>query len=396
LRKQILTGHKVNHAAMLAEEALLDALWSLAPQVVTDAGRADFDERVRLSATWREFRKLWWPMLTPERLLARLADAELLTRLAGPLLTPAQVAAVAASLAHAHDWATEATPRANWSISDVALLDELAGLLGPASANDEDELPVFIEGGDDVSEVVTTYERGFSRPQTLDEDPEDTYAHVLIDEAQDITPMQWRMLRRRGPQASWTLVGDPAQSSYPFPRDTAQAISEIIGKGERRDFRLSTNYRSPKEVFDLAGRYISCHVPDADLPQAVRETGVWPLLLTAKPEALLSTIATQLQQLATTVGGSIAVIAPPSRGPELYRTLPDLPEWDATRMSLISALRAKGLEYDAVIVVAPDEIVSETPGGARVLYVDLTRATQRLVTIDVSDGRPGVWRESLA
>jgi DNA helicase IV len=395
LRSRILSGHKVNLAALLAEDALLDALWEAAPEAAIAAGRADFDERVRLSAAWREFMPQWWPLLTPEHLLARLSDARLLAQLAGPLLTPEQIRATAATLAQAHAWSSGEAPRADWSVSDIALLDELAELVGPVPDNEEDEPSVFIEGGTEVDEVTTTYERGSARPQTLEDDPQTTYAHILIDEAQDITPMQWRMLRRRGPQASWTLVGDPAQSSYPAPRDTAQAINELVGKGIRRDFRLSTNYRSPKEVFDLAGRYIKKTVPNADLPQAVRATGVAPLLLSVSEGALLDTITAQLRALQESVAGSIAVIAPFHRCDALYRALIGLPEWDGTRMNLVSALRAKGLEYDAVIVVAPDEIVAEAPGGERTLYVDLTRATQRLVTIDVNDGQPGAWRESL-
>ncbi|MDR1355937.1 MAG: AAA family ATPase [Propionibacteriaceae bacterium] len=395
LRNRVLAGHRVNQSVMLAEEALLDALWDAAPQQVNDAGRADFDERVRLSAAWREFLQIWWPVLVPEQLLARLADEKLLAKLAGPLLTLKQLRVVSDSLAHVRHWDVADTVRARWSVSDIALLDELACLLGPSPNSEEDEPAIFIESGSDVAEISTTYERSSSRPQTVDDDAESTYAHVLIDESQDVTPMQWRMLRRRGPQASWTLVGDPAQSSYPFPRDTAQAITEIVGKNELRSFRLSTNYRSPKEVFDLAGRYILTQLPNADLPNAVRKTGVSPLLLSTSTAELLPTIATQLTELAAAVSGSIAVISAPQRSAELYQELIKLAQWDLSRMSFVAALKAKGLEYDGVVVVAPDEIVAEAPGGGRVLYVALTRATQRLVTVDINDDQPAKWRESL-
>ena len=88
--------------------------------------------------------------------------------------------------------------------------------------------------------------------------------------------MQWRMLRRRGPSASWTIVGDPAQSAWPDAEEADRAITEMVGTSPVRRFRMSTNYRSPAEVFDLASQVVRSAYPQADRPQAVRSTGVGP------------------------------------------------------------------------------------------------------------------------
>ena len=230
------------------------------------------------------------------------------------------------------------------------------------------------------------------------EDTYSTYAHLLIDESQDVTPMQWRMLRRRGAQASWTIVGDLAQSSWPDLDEVGRAVRELIGTAPHREFRLSVNYRSPKEVFDLAADVVRRAYPKADLPTAVRSTGVEPRLLRTSESALVTELAEQLDALTSEVPGTVGVIVPPSRIARLRtavlaRLASTMNPVDVDRVWFVSPLEAKGLEYDAVVVVAPDEIVEESPGGVRVLYVALTRPTQILVTLDVG-GAAGAWRGS--
>jgi len=264
----------------------------------------------------------------------------------------------------------------------------------------------------------------------------DTFAHVLVDEAQDITPMQWRMLRRRGANASWTVVGDPAQSSWPDAAEAQKAIENLIGTAPVRSFRMSTNYRSPAEVFNLAAQVVTQAFPLADLPTAVRSTGVKPLLLTAGEGDVLSQVRRQVARLADQVEGTIGIIAPESLLAEVAAAIADAGELGhptagasdlshatagaidlshatagaidlshATagaidlsharpRLVVVSPLQSKGLEYDAVLVISPDRIVAESPGGVRVLYVALTRPTQRLVTLELSDDH-GAWRRSV-
>lgn len=386
IRAEVLRHQKVNQARPSAEAALLNALWHKKPADL-DLERDEFEEHVTESQAWQEFLPRWWPSLRATRVLRRLADPDLVRRVAADQLSPEQIRVLAASYAD-HD---------DWSIDDSALLDELAHRLGPVADEDEPETSLFLANGSEVTEVVTTMDRVQARGAEREEYDDDfrTYAHVLVDEAQDITPMAWRMLRRRGAQASWTVVGDPAQSSWPDAAETDRAMTDLVGKAPVRRFRMSTNYRSPAEVFNLAAQVVVEAYPDADLPTAVRSTGVEPALLSTTEGELVATLADLIDDLGAEVAGSIGVISPPSRIEALAAALADadLSADVAERVVLITPLEAKGLEYDAVIVVSPDEIVAESPGGVRVLYVALTRPTQRLVTLDL--GSAGRWRRSL-
>jgi DNA helicase IV len=210
--------------------------------------------------------------------------------------------------------------------------------------------------------------------------------------------MQWRMLRRRGASASWTIVGDPAQSSWTDADEANRAIEEIIGTAPVRHFRLSTNYRSPSEVFDLAARVVVADYPEADLPTAVRSTGHEPRLWVpadAAPESptIPAAMINIVRELLAEVEGTVGVICPPSTKDELAGHFEQAQLSDAERVAVITPLQAKGLEYDAVLVITPDEIAAESPGGVRALYVALTRPTQRLVTLDAAPGAN--WRRSL-
>ncbi len=207
---------------------------------------------------------------------------------------------------------------------------------------------------------------------------EDRYAHVLIDEAQDLSPMQWRMLGRRGRYASWTVVGDPAQSSWPLPVDAAQARGEALAGKEEHAFRLSTNYRNGAEAFELAARVAQLAVRDPDLPDAVRRTGFEPRHVVA--DDVEREVREALATVAESVKGTVAVVAPVVRRPRIASVLADVVAADG-RVRVLEPLDTKGLEFDAVVVVDPDAIVAESEAGWRTLYVVLTRATQRVVTV---------------
>jgi len=153
-------------------------------------------------------------------------------------------------------------------------------------------------------------------------------------------------------------------------------------------------------VFDLAARVVRRHVPDADLPTAVRSTGIEPDLRTIRAGELDSVLPGVVAELSVVVEGTIGVIVPPSRQPDVEGILADAHLGDDVRERLVTltTLQAKGLEYDAVVVVSPDEIIAEHATGVRMLYVALTRATQRLVTLDLAgeNGRTtGAWRSGL-
>ena len=209
------------------------------------------------------------------------------------------------------------------------------------------------------------------------------YAHILVDEAQDLSPMQWRMIGRRGRRASWTVVGDVAQASWQDTAEADQAREEAYGNQPRQAFHMTTNYRNAQEIFDYARDVILPIVPDADIPDAVRETGVDPVeisfgdaLDTSRPD--VGAVAAQaLDALAQEVDGSIAVITP-QRHADAVQSLAGTHDG---RVVVIDPLSTKGLEWDATLVVDPDAIASESPGGARVLYVVLTRAAHRMTVL---------------
>jgi hypothetical protein len=406
IRGDVLARHKLNQGREAAEAGLLNALWRGRGEEL-EIEREEFDDQVSDTAGFRMFLLAWWPALDAPTVLARLADPDLVQRLSGSVLSQTDADLLSAS------YRGTPTGSGSWTVADGALLDELVHLLGPLPPPEEQEASLFLDEQSPVSEVVTTMDRlAPARELGLFGASHPTYAHILVDEAQDITPMQWRMLRRRGGSASWTVVGDPAQSSWPDRAEYDRAVTELVGTAPVRRFRLSTNYRSPAEVFDLAARVVVQDFPDADLPVAVRSTGLQPELRHGSAGRMPGEVFDLVVRLARQVEGTIGVIAPPATqedlAAELAARLAATEPAVAERVVVVTPQQAKGLEYDAVVVVSPDDIVAQSPGGIRALYVALTRPTQRLVTLDMVPGgeagdgavRPdavphGRWRRSL-
>jgi AAA domain len=394
IRSRVLAHHKLNNGREAAERELVTALWQIRHSDSEDGadhdhGREEFEDRVSELASFRMFCNAWWPAVSAPTALARLADIELAKRVATSILSDDECELLSASYHGATDW----------TAADGALLDELVHLLGPPQVPDDQELSGLTDLDSDTQEVFTTADL-LSPVREVDpfELPHETYAHLLVDEAQDVSPMQWRMLRRRGASASWTIVGDPAQSSWTDTEEADRAIEEIIGTAPVRHFRMSTNYRSPSEVFDLAAKIVVADFPDADLPTAVRSTGHQPQLLVPAeaapglpliPAAMINIVRTLLAE----VEGTVGVICPPSTKDELATQLAEARLAGSDRVVVMTPVEAKGLEYDGVLVVTPDDIVAESPGGVRALYVALTRPTQRLVTLDAAPDAD--WRKSL-
>lgn len=389
IRAEVLAHHKLNAGREAAQKALLTALWRGRPTEL-ELERDEFDDAVTDTAAFTMFCFAWWPAVSAPEALARLGDPALLARVAGSVLSGDEQALLAASYAET----PEQPRRGDWTVADGALLDELVHLLGPVPESEDRDEPLFLPEDAEYAEVVTTADR-LSPAREVDpfDLPYQTYSHVLVDEAQDITPMQWRMLRRRGASASWTIVGDPAQSSWPDPTETARALSEVVGTAPVRRYRMSTNYRSPAEVFELAAAVVVQAYPEADLPKAVRSTGVAPDLRVAAEGRLESGAVDAVRDLLAEVEGTVGVICPPTTRDELAAALEAADLEGADRLAVVTSLQSKGLEYDGVLVVDPDRIVAESSGGVRALYVALTRPTQRLVTLDAVSGAG--WRRSL-
>jgi hypothetical protein len=360
-----------NAAGPEVRRALVVALWAVRPEGVSWATRP-FASEIYDRDEFERFARAWWPVLAPMEVLSWLRDSERVRDAGRDWLSSSQSEQLAASWA---GWPDEP------SIADVALLDELRFLLGekPRPSRRRTRDRGLDDAGDEIRELSTVAERHFpSRERVARPDNYDGYAHVLVDEAQDLSPMQWRMVGRRGQQASWTIVGDATQSAWPNPAEATRARDEALGRKQIRRFHLGTNYRNSAEIFEFAARRIRVAVPDADLPVAVRHTGVKPR------QRRVPDLAVALPQTVTNllkeVEGTVGIITPTGR----YEELADLLKGstvDDGRVQVLDGMRVKGMEYDAVIVVAPEEIAAESVAGARVLYVALTRATQRLVTL---------------
>ena len=374
VRRTVLRRHKRNKSLPEARRMLTSALWDRFPEELRIGRLADrqvFGEIVGDLPAFTSFLTQWWPMLTTAEVLGWLGDARRVRRWARNEFTEAELETLARAIRRS----------TAFTVADVALLDELDAVLGrpaPPSPDDEEEFDWLegLTGG--VGEVMTSSERRAAAIAAAEAEQPAEYAHVLVDEAQDLSPMQWRMVTRRGPQASWTIVGDPAQSSWPDPAEARAAMDSMLGPVPRHTFRLSTNYRNSAEIYRFAGEVIRRTVPDADLPDAVRSTGVEPEHRFADAGKLAEAARDAASDLLGLVEGTVGVIVTPSLRPAVEAAAAEL---DDRRVVVLAPLESKGLEYDAVVAVEPDRIVDETLGGIRALYVVLTRATQRLITV---------------
>ncbi|MEJ1195759.1 MULTISPECIES: UvrD-helicase domain-containing protein [unclassified Streptomyces] len=380
IRRTVLGGTApVNLLRPRARRLLLDALWAKSgagtrhsdPELAAEL-RSSFDEDVSSEDSFTAFLDAWWPELTPGAVLAAMADERRLGRWARRVLNPGEVRKVARSLR-----------REGHSVHDIALLDELQAIVGtPARPRKRRELDPLdqLTGLDELmpQREETQWERAERLAQERTE-----YAHVIVDEAQDLTPMQWRMVGRRGRHATWTVVGDPAQSSWSDPEEAAAARDEALGTRPRRRFELTVNYRNPAEIAELAAKVLALAMPGSESPTAVRSTGVEPRFAVVE-DTLAETVRAEAARLLDLVDGTVGVVVAMNRREEARRWLAGLGD----RVVALGSLEAKGLEYDATVVVSPAEIADESPAGLRVLYVALTRATQQLTVVSCERDEP--------
>jgi DNA helicase IV len=284
----------------------------------------------------REFVDSVWPALTPAQLLSRLYDDPAFLARCGTELSEQERAELARP-------AARSLHRTRWTTADAVLLDELAGLLDGA----------------------------------------DTFVHVVVDEAQDLSPMQCRAIARRCPLGSVTVLGDLAQATTPWaPGDWAATMHHLGHAATVRP--LTAGYRVPGEVLEVANRLLP-HIA-IGVPPATSIRGGTDALRFAPASDLVGEV---VRQLATE--GSVGVIVPDSRATAVLASLhavgveADPIDADTdSRVTVVPATAAKGLEFDSVVLLEPAEIVaaeSSRPGGLRRLYVVLTRAVSRLTVL---------------
>ncbi|MFC3575504.1 AAA family ATPase [Streptomyces yaanensis] len=353
------------------------------------------DELAENPEVWSAIDQLW-PRLTPQRLVADfLADPE-------GYLSDEDAAAVRRPVTRA------------WTTADVPLLDEAAELLGEddraarARAEREREAQVSYaqgvldvsfasrtyefedkeDGDPDASEVLSAHDiidaERFAERQEEDDhrsaaeraaaDRTWAFGHIVVDEAQELSPMAWRLLMRRSPTRSMTLVGDPAQTAEAAGVGSWSQILAPYVEDRWEHTRLGVNYRTPSEIMDLAAAVVRAENPDFEPPSSVRSTGVRPWVRRADGD-LRDAVAKAAAEL-TPTEGRLAVIAPRELHRSLAARLDGVTaggEPDLTRtVVLLDPRQSKGLEFDSVLVVEPRRY------GTSDLYVALTRATQRL------------------
>ncbi|MEU6220175.1 UvrD-helicase domain-containing protein [Streptomyces sp. NPDC047022] len=384
IRRTALGGTApVNLLRPRARKLLLDALWARSgaagrhsdPELAAEL-RSSFDEDIVCEDSFIAFLDAWWPELTPRGVLDAMADERRLGRWARRVLNPGEVRRVARSLR-----------RDGLTVHDVAMLDELQAVLGaPPRPKKKRELDPLdqLTGLEELMPVRE--ESQWERAERLAQERTE-YAHVIVDEAQDLTPMQWRMVGRRGRHATWTVVGDPAQSSWSDPDEAAEARDEALGTRPRRRFTLTVNYRNPSEIADLAAKVLALAMPGSEAPSAVRSTGVEPRFAVVR-ESQAEAVREEAERLLGLVDGTVGVVVAMNRREEAARWVAGLGD----RVVALGSLEAKGLEYDATVVVSPAEIADESPAGLRVLYVALTRATQQLTVVSTERDEPDAAR----
>ena len=329
-------------------------------EALVASGRGDLDpealrERLRGELSVREALEWMWPVLTPAQLLNDLLGSRALIRSADPSLTTEQVDALYRERVTQPDDLL-------WTASDAPLLDEARAVLG-------------------------------ARPGRREEDTVRTYGHIVIDEVQDLSPMDLRMLDRRSLNGSMTVVGDIAQATGAWAHDDWEGILRHL-PNRRPPVRheLTVGYRIPGPLMDVAARVLAVAAPDLAPPRSVRGDGDPPrfVALTGEQAEKLDGLAEVVRSELEAVGaGNLAVVTTDSQAADVEDALeragiaygrPTRQGLDA-QVAVVPVGLVKGLEVDGAVVVEPARMVRERAQGLRALYVALTRATRRVAIV---------------
>jgi DNA helicase IV len=358
-----------------------------------------------------------WPMLTPEMLLAGLLGSpQAIRSAAGTVLDQAERERLARP---GHP--------SRWTVADVPLLDEAAELLGVDDSAQkaarraaerarradqeyaQEVLDSAIVQGMEYSMTVSQLGMldadrlsdwnanggvAFSTAERAAADRTWAYGHVIIDEAQELSAMAWRMVLRRNPARSMTVVGDVAQTGSPAGATSWKDMLTPLVGGRWREERLTVNYRTPAEIMAVAADVLASVSPEESPPDSVRSEGVAPKAVHVPADGtgggltagVAEAVRADLAEIGGPDAGRLAVIAPDALIPALSAAVPeaipgDRPESLDSAAALLTVTQAKGLEFDRVIVADPSGILAQSQNGAHDLYVAITRATHRLTVV---------------
>ncbi|MEC5200659.1 DNA helicase IV [Arthrobacter sp. PL16] len=379
-----------------------------------NADRSYLAEDVRSSRDVRIALNLAWMPLTPQKLVSELFSRPELLRAAAPTLSDAELAALLRPV------------DAPWTEADVPLLDEAAELLGDldvsagrdtaareqeqkrdlanaertlenVNASLEDSGVDGVLTAEDLAQHNAVSVTRLSAADRASGDRTWAYGHIVVDEAQELSPMQWRLLMRRCPLKSFTIVGDIAQtSSAAGSRSWQQALEPFVGERWQLE-ELTVNYRTPSQIAEAAVRMANAAGLVVSAPKAVREGRFSPVLDTVQ-DLVPSLVRAMPEELAAIDGGLLAVIAPERLLPDVRAAL--APEYrdrvgtgaggPGQDIVVISPRESKGLEFDGVVILEPQEMLDSATARVGDLYVAMTRPTQRLRVISSGEIPAGI------
>jgi len=398
-----------NKAALSALSRILAVQLREHGNTIEESDQAWLREDLRTAHDVKVLLNTAWIPLTPQKLLQDLyARPNWLAS-----LTPGWSPEQRAALARDRD--------APFTVSDVALLDEAAELLGEADTGADAEKRerkaqrkrdienaeqairnMDVAGLVDAETLAAGFEAAVDRGTTAERaaaDREWTYGHVVVDEAQELSPMQWRVLMRRNPLKSFTIVGDVAQASAAAGTTSWEgALHPHVGDNWRLE-ELTVNYRTPAQISDVAESMAIAHSVNITRSRAVRE-GEWPVVVSTVAELGPGTVAAVRADRDISADGALAIIASDSILPTIYADLVQAFGSEVGRgavgllrpIAVLTPQEAKGLEFDSVVVVEPQLIIDEIARGAAALYVAMTRSTQRLTLVTSGPVPAGIAR----
>jgi DNA helicase IV len=348
--------HRHNQARRYVENEVWAAL---AASFRSGADAEDIRDALTGTPEIRAVLERMWPVLTPAQLLHDLFGSKALLKLAANGILPE------ADYLALYRERSESLEDVRWSNADAALLDEARFLLGPRPRK---------SGKVDETDEIRTF------------------GHIVVDEVQDLTPMQLRMVTRRSLSGSMTVVGDIAQATGPLaPNDWKDVLEHLPSRKTPRIVGLSVGYRIPAQIMELADKVMHAATPGLRAPRSVRDGDEVPVITSVESdEALFEAVIARARVLLQQAGGGrTAIICPDDMVDQMSTALTSasVPHGRAQaagldeNLSIVPASLAKGLELDDVIVVEPSAIVADDAQGLRLLYVTLTRSTRSLTVV---------------